>query len=137
MTFKGCTYETILELHTLIIVNETLLHALEKDLQRRRMSRDVDVASCETRVNLQRNFIKELQRLEADLVEKVDKISFSLNDLEAQVFMKKFVVGLDAVSIQDEMKISSTSYYRLLSLIDEKLKDNKDYKSLTNALKND
>ena len=86
---------------------------------------------------LQKNFIKELHRLEADLVEKIDKIAFSLNDLEAQVFMKKFVVGMDSVEIQDEMKISSTTYYRLLSTIDEKLKDNKDFKILTNSLKND
>ena len=53
MTYKGCTYETILELHTLIMANESLLEALEKDLQRKRMMRDVDVASTEQPVRIQ------------------------------------------------------------------------------------
>jgi hypothetical protein len=43
------------------MTNETLLDALEKDLHRKRMMRDVGVASAETRVNLQKNFIKELK----------------------------------------------------------------------------
>jgi DNA-directed RNA polymerase specialized sigma24 family protein len=137
MTFKGCTYETVLELHTLIMANESLLTALEKDLQRRRMIRDVDLASAETRVNLQKNFIKELHRLEADLVEKIDKIAYSLSDLEAQLFLKKFIIGLDTTDIQDQMKISSSTYYRLMTQIENKLSDNKDFDGITRTLKNE
>lgn len=137
MTYKGCTYETILELHTLIMANETLLQALEKDLQRKRMMRDVDVASTETRVNLQRNFIKELHRLEEDLVEKVDKIAYSLTDLEAQIFLRKFVIGKSVQEIMNELMISQSSYYRSWALINEKLKDNNDFKILTETLKNE
>lgn len=135
MTFKGCTYETILELHTLIMANETMLTALEKDLQRRRMSRDVDIATAETRVNLQKNFLKELHRLEEDLVEKIDKIAYSLSDLEAQLFLKKFVVGLDKVSIQNDMRISQSNYYRIVAEIEEKLKYDENFKEITKALK--
>jgi DNA-directed RNA polymerase specialized sigma24 family protein len=135
MTYKGCEYETILELHTLIMANETLLGALEKELQRKRMIRDVDLASTETRTNLQRNFVKELKRLEEDLVDKIDKIAFSLSDLEAQIFLRNFVIGMSPNCIMKELSISSSSYYRNLSLINEKLKDNDDFKSLTEALK--
>ena len=135
MTYKGCSYETILELHTLIMTNETLLCALEKDLQRKRMIRDVDLSNTETRVNLQRNFVKELKRLEEDLVEKVDKIAFSLTDLEAQIFLRNFVIGMSPQDIINELCISSSVYYRNLSLINEKIKDNEDFKNLTEALK--
>lgn len=137
MTFKGCTYETILELHTLIMANETLLKALEKDLQRKRMMRDVDVASTETRVNLQRNFVKELHRLEEGLVDDVDKIAYSLSDLEAQIFLRKFVIGKSAQEIMSELMISQSSYYRSWALINEKLKDNDHFQELTEVLKNE
>lgn len=135
MTYKGCEYETILELHTLIMVNETLLCALEKDLLRKRMIRDVDLASSETKVNIQRNFIKELKRLEADLVDKVDKIAFSLSDIEAQIFLRKFVIGMPPQDIMSELNISHSFYYKNLALINEKLKDNEDFNNLTETLK--
>jgi DNA-directed RNA polymerase specialized sigma subunit len=135
MTYKGCEYETILELHTLIMTNETLLCALEKDLTRKRMIRDVDLANTETRVNLQRNFVKELKRLEEDLVEKVDKIAFSLNDIEAQIFLRNFVIGMSPQDIINELCISQATYYRNLALINEKIKDDEDFKSLSEALK--
>lgn len=135
MTFKSCKYESILELHSLIMTNETLLTALEKDLARKRMMRDVGVASAETRVNLQKNFIKELHRLEGDLVEKIDKIAYSLNDMEAQIFLRKFVIGMGATDIMKELNISSSNYYRFTALIEEKIKDNKDFDKLTETLK--
>lgn len=135
MTFKGSTYETMLELHTLIMASETLLGALEKDLQRKRMLRDVDLASAETRLNLQRNFLKELHRLEEDLVDKVDKIAFSLSDIEAQIFLRKFVIGKTPQDIMNELSISQPTYYRNVALMNEKLRNNKDFKELTETLK--
>lgn len=135
MTFKSCKYESILELHTLIMTNEILLSALEKELQRKRMMRDVGVADAETRVNLQKNFLKELKRLEGDLVEKVDKISYSLNDTEAQIFVRKFVLGMNSCDIMNELHISSSNYYRFIALIEEKIKDNKDFEKITETLK--
>lgn len=135
MTFKSCKYESILELHTLIMTNEVLLGALEKELQRKRMMRDVGVADAETRVNLQKNFLKELKRLEGDLVEKVDKISYSLNDTEAQIFVRKFVLGMNSCDIMNELHISSSNYYRFIALIEEKIKDNKDFEKITETLK--
>jgi DNA-directed RNA polymerase specialized sigma24 family protein len=117
------------------MANETLLNALEKELQRKRMIRDVDLASTETRTNLQRNFVKELKRLEEDLVDKVDKIAFSLSDIEAQIFLRNFVIGMSPQEIMAELNISSSAYYRYLSLINERIKDNDDFKNLTEALK--
>jgi transposase len=117
------------------MTNEILLSALEKELQRKRMMRDVGVADAETRVNLQKNFLKELKRLEGDLVEKVDKISYSLNDTEAQIFVRKFVLGMNSCDIMNELHISSSNYYRFIALIEEKIKDNKDFEKITETLK--
>lgn len=135
MTYKGCQYETILELHTLIMTNETLLCALEKDLQRKRMMRDIDVANTETRVNLQRNFIKELKRLEEDLVEKIDKIAYSLSDTEAQIFIMKFVIGKSPQDIMNDLIITQPTYYRNVAMINEKLKDSETFKQVLETLK--
>jgi hypothetical protein len=114
---------------------ETLLCALEKDLQRKRMMRDVEIASSETRVNLQRNFVKELKRLEEDLVEKVDRIVYSLNDFEAQIFLRHFIIGKEPQEIMSELLMCKSSYYKHIALINEKLKDNKDFEALTVALR--
>lgn len=135
MTYKGCQYETILELHTLIMVNEKYLEALEKELVRKRMMRDINLAEAETKVNLQRNFIKELIRLEEDLVDKVDRIAYSLNDIEAQVFLRRFVIGKAPRDIKDELNICHSVFYRSVATIEEKLKNNATFNELLEALK--
>ena len=135
MTYKGCQYETLLELHTLILINKTYLEALEKELVRKRMMRDINLAEAETKVNLQRNFIKELTYLEESLVDKIDRIAFSLNDIEAQIFLKKFVIGKEAQDIQNELNIRHSAYYRYIAMINEKLKNNADFAELSEALR--
>lgn len=135
MTYKGCQYETLLELHTLILVNKTYLEALEKELVRKRMMRDIGIAEAETKVNLQRNFIKELTYLEESLVDKIDTIAFSLSDLESQIFLRKFVIGKSPQDIMNELSISHSVFYRCMAMINEKLKDNENFAVLSETLK--
>ena len=70
-------------------------------------------------------------------MEKVDKIAYSLSDLESQIFIRKFVTGKSPQDIQNELLISNSNYYRCITSMNEKLKDNKDYIELTESLKTD
>lgn len=122
MTFKGASYETMLEIERLIIIQKAMLKAYEMELKYRRLQREKEeVEVVLVKINLQENFIKELEDLSNDLYEKMNLLLEDLNETEGQVFLMKFVLGKSNEEIMEELAISSRTLYRNFESIQREL----------------
>ena len=93
MTFKGGKYEALLDIWQLLTVNKQLLELYRKELQYKILKKDVDIASCEVKVQLQENFVREIGLLQEEVVNKVELLATTLSDIETQIFLKKFIIS--------------------------------------------
>lgn len=126
MTFKGARYESILEIERLLIVARATKKAYEFELKCKRMQCErISASEVEVKLNIQNKFIEELEELEENLLEDMDKIADNLNDIEAKVFHAKFIVGKTNQEIMDELAISETTLKRYYNKISEAM--NTDY----------
>ena len=122
MTFKGASYETMLEIERLIIIQKAMLKAYEMELKYRRLQREKEeVEVVLVKINLQENFIKELEDLSNELYEKMNLLLEDLNETEGQVFLMKFVLGKSNEEIMEELAISSRTLYRNFESIQREL----------------
>jgi len=135
MTFKGETYESILDLHLLKLTAEKVLEAYEADLMTRRLTRSAYINECETKVNLQKKYIAKLNRLEENLLDDIDRLTSQLKDMQTKVFMEKFVIGRNWQDSCIELGISKTPYFQYVIEIENILKDSKIFKDLKKFLK--
>lgn len=126
MTFKGVTYQSLIEIERLIIVQEAVLKAYELELKFRRLQREKEeVQTVLVKINLQENFITELKQLREDLIEKIDILLENLNETEGKVFLRKFVLGKDNQEIMEELAISQPTLYRHYDSIQKELEETK------------
>lgn len=121
MTFKGGKYEALLDIWQMLTTNKYLLEIYKKELQYKRLKKDLDVSACEVKVKLQENFVNEIANLQEEVVNKVELLSSRLSDIETQIFLKKFIIGQDNKIIMEELGISQATLYRHYDNIKEQL----------------
>lgn len=121
MTYKGATYESIIDIKRLIIVEEAKLDTLKIKQKYLRLRNDPEKNSVRIEINLQENFIKELQTLLNNLLEKIEFLSSSMDNVEVSIFIAKFINGDTNQEIIEKLAVSQTTLYRYLEKIDEKL----------------
>lgn len=137
MTFKGATYETLIDIERLLITQEAYLRAYELELKFRRLQREKEeIEAVAIKINLQQNFIKELKQLRDDLIEQMDIMLENLNEMEGKIFLRKFVLGKDNQDIMDELAISTATLYRYYDSIQKELKETKVGNNLLTSLSN-
>lgn len=134
MTYKGATYESIIDIKRLIIVEEAKLDTLKIKQKYLRLRNDPEKNSVRIEINLQENFIKELQQLLDNLLEKIEFLSSSMDNVEVEVFISKFINGDTNQEIIEKLAISQTTLYRYLEKIDEKLSETEFGKELQISL---
>ena len=134
MTYKGATYESIIDIKRLIIVEEAKLDTLKIKQKYLRLRNDPEKNSVRIEINLQENFIKELQTLLNNLLEKIEFLSSSMDNVEVSIFIAKFINGDTNQEIIENLAISQTTLYRYLEKIDEKLSETEFGKELQISL---
>ena len=134
MTYKGATYESIIDIKRLIMVEEAKLDTLKIKQKYLRLRNDPERNSVRIEINIQENFIKELNELLQGLIDKIEFLSSSMDNVEVQIFLAKFVNGDTNQEIIDKLTISQTTLYRYLDKIDEKLSETTFGKDLQKAL---
>jgi Txe/YoeB family toxin of Txe-Axe toxin-antitoxin module len=134
MTYKGESYQGVIDIQILLIVAETQLRAYKAEQKAKRLKNDPDLSEIARRINIQEKFIKEVSELLDDLLEKMDKLASGMNDLETQIFLKKYMIGKDNLTIMDELAIAKTTYYDYCKKIDEKIKTTPFGRDLITAL---
>lgn len=134
MTYKGESYQGVIDVQILLIVAETQLRAYKAEQKAKRMKNDPDLSEIAKRINIQEKFIREVSDLLDDLIEKMDILASGMNDLETQIFLRKYMIGKDRQEIMDELVICRTTYYDYCKRIDEKLKETQFGRDLISAL---
>lgn len=123
MTFKGVEYQTILDIERCLFVAEAEEKALQFQLKTARLQREKElIEETVIRLEIQQNFINELNKLIEELLEKIDKINETTNDVESKIFIGKFVENKSNQQLMEELYISSAVFFRYIDSIDRKLK---------------
>lgn len=134
MTFKGVEYQTILDIERTLFVAEADEKVLNFQLQNARLQcNKKDIEETMVKLNVQQNFIKQLKELIADLVEKIDRINETTNDIESKIFIDLFVKNKTHNEIMSELYICRAVYYRYINSLSKKL-ENKEGEELKTAL---
>lgn len=134
MTYKGATYESIIDIKRLIMVEQAKLDTLKIKQKYLRLKNDPERNSVRIEINLQENFIKELEELLDNLLERIEFLTSSMENVETEVFISKFINGDTNQEIMDKLSISQTTLYRYLTNIDQKLSETSFGKEIKLAL---
>lgn len=134
MTYKGATYESIIDIKRLIMVEQAKLDTLKIKQKYLRLKNDPERNSVRIEINLQENFIKELEELLDNLLERIEFLTSSMENVETEVFISKFINGDTNQEIMDKLSISQTTLYRYLTNIDRKLSETSFGKEIKLAL---
>lgn len=134
MTYKGATYESIIDIKRLIMVEQAKLDTLKIKQKYLRLKNDPERNSVRIEINLQENFIKELEELLDNLLERIEFLTSSMENVETEVFISKFINGDTNQEIIDKLSISQTTLYRYLTNIDQKLSETSFGKEIKLAL---
>lgn len=136
MTFKGATYSSILDLETLIIVWEANLKACQIELKYLSVVRDKNgIAEIGVKINCYEKGLEELNKLEKNLIEKMEAIAEGMNDLESRVFIGKFIDGKDNTSLMNELGVSLPTLYRYYDSIEKQLEETQYGKDIRESLR--
>ena len=134
MTYKGATYESIIDIKRLIMVEEAKLDTLKIKQKYLRLRNDPERNSVRIEINLQENFLKELNELLDNLLNRIEFLTSSMENVETEVFISKFINGDTNQEIMDRLTISQTTLYRYLTNIDQKLSETSFGKEISLAL---
>ncbi len=138
MTFSGACYETILDIERLICIEEYRLKAYRIKLKYMQTTRNKDgIAETQSLLNLTNDYVNELQKLEEDMLDKIDIFNRSLNDVEMEIFTRKFVKNQDNDEIIRELYLADTSFYRYCKSIKAKMEESEYGKAILETLKKD
>ena len=121
MTFKGETYQGIIDIQMLLIVAETQLQAYKAEQKVKRLRNDPDKHEIAIKINIQEKYINELDNLLEDLLEKMDTLAEGMNDIECQVFIRRFITGKTNEEIMSELHISKTTLFNHFDSIANKM----------------
>lgn len=121
MTFKGETYQGIIDIQMLLIVAQTQLQAYKAEQKVKRLRNDPDKHEIAIKINIQEKYINELEILLEDLLEKMDTLAEGMSDIECQIFVRKFITGKTTEEIMDELHISRTRFFFHIDSIKEKI----------------
>ncbi len=134
MTYKGATYESIIDIKRLIMVEEAKLDTLKIKQKYLRLRNDPERNSVRIEINIQENFLKELNELLDNLLNRIEFLTSSMENVETEVFISKFINGDTNQEIMDRLTISQTTLYRYLANIDQKLSETSFGKEISLAL---
>ena len=124
MTFKGVTYESIVDIERLIIVSECRLDIFNLELNKCVMQNDkVGADEVRVKINLENNFLNEVKERKEFLLEEMDKLANDLNDMEYKVFIAKFMKGKTNKEIQSELFITERWLMKICNKIWLVMKD--------------
>lgn len=136
MTFSGACYETIIDIERLICIEEYRLKAYKIKLKYMQTIRDKDgIAETQSLLSLTNDYVNELQKLEEDMLNKIDVFNRNLNDIEMEIFTRKFVKNQDNEKIIQELYLADTSFYNYCKSIKSKMENTEYGKSILETLK--
>lgn len=134
MTYKGLTYECVLDLIRLKVVCKAQLKAYISEYEVVKKLGDSDlIQECSEKIKVQRNFIKILEQNEIELMDDIKSIAEEMSDIEWNVFVCAFVKGLSCIDTIKELNIQKTTYYKYMEKIINKIEDT----NIERKLKND
>ena len=124
MTFKGATYSSILDLETLVFVWEANLRALRIEFKHYQTIRDMyKLQETQIKINVYEKGLNELQKLEEELLSKIDALNSESNDTQNKVFALKFIKGYTNDRIMEELHISKATLFIYFDRIDKQLEN--------------
>lgn len=124
MTFKGATYSSILDLETLMFVWEANLKALKIEFKYYQTIRDTyNLRETQIKINVYEKGLNELQKLEEELLAKIDALNSESNDTQNKVFALKFIKGYTNDRIMEELHISKATLFIYFDRIDKQLEN--------------
>ena len=124
MTFKGATYSSILDLETLMFVWEANLRALRIEFKHYQAIRDTyNLRETQVKINVYEKGLNELQKLEEELLAKIDALNSETNDTQNKVFTLKFIKGYTNDRIMEELHISKATLFIYFDRIDKQLEN--------------
>lgn len=124
MTFKGATYSSILDLETLMFVWEANLRALRIEFKHYQAIRDTyNLRETQIKINVYEKGLNELQKLEEELLAKIDALNSETNDTQNKVFTLKFIKGYTNDRIMEELHISKATLFIYFDRIDKQLEN--------------
>ena len=136
MTFSGACYESILDIERLICIEEYRLRAYQTKMKYMQQIRDKDgIKETQVMLNLTTNYYNELSKLEKAMINKIELFNRNLNDIEADIFLRKFVKNQENGKIQKELFLSPTAFFSHCKNIKDKMLKTEYGKDILNVLK--
>lgn len=136
MTFNGVTYQTIIEMERLIVVTEQMIKMYNAKLKVDELSRNLtSITETKALLNIQVNFLNELKTIEKEMLDEIDIINNSFNDIESKIFICKFVNNMTNKQIKYEFDLADTTYDRYCANINKKLNETETGQKLLKFLK--
>ena len=136
MTFSGATYESMLDIERLIFVENARLKAYQIKLEYMRKTKDKQgIEETQFLMGLCNNYVNELNKLEEDMLYKIDIFNRQLNDIEANIFIRKFIKSQENQQIEKELFLSPAAVSKYCKAIKEKMLSTEYGQSIINTLK--
>ena len=136
MTFSGVSYESMLDIERLIFIEKARLKAYQIKLKYMRETKDKQgIQETQFLMGLCNNYINELDKLEEDMLEKIDMFNRQLNDIEADIFIRKFIKNQENQKIEKELYLSPAAVSKYCKSIKEKMMTTEYAKDILNTLK--
>lgn len=122
MTFKGTTYECIMDFLRLKVVAQANLKAYNVEKEMASKIRDtIKNREVMQKIIVQEKFIEELNKIEKAFIKELKKIAENTSDIEFAVFVYTFVYGMQPLETQRELGISNATYYTHIYNIKERI----------------
>lgn len=114
MTFRGATYETIIDIERLIIVSECRLDIYNLELKKAvKQCNKVELEEVKIKINIEEKFLEEIKERRDFLLEEIEKLNHDLNDTEFKIFISKFIKGKSSGEIESELHLSHSRYHEI------------------------
>lgn len=136
MTFSGACYESILDIERLVCIESYRVKAFQIKLKYMQQSRDKEgIAETQSLLNLTTDFYNMLVEMEQEMIAKIEQTNRLLNDVEGDIFIRKFVKNQENTQIQNELFLSPAAVSKYCKAIKEKMINTEYGKEILETLK--
>ena len=136
MTFSGACYESILDIERLVCIEGYRVKAIQIKLKYMQQSRDKEgIAETQSLLNLTTDFYNMLVDIEQEMIAKIEQTNRLLNDVEGDIFIRKFVKNQENTQIQNELFLSPAAVSKYCKAIKDKMINTEYGKEILETLK--
>ena len=127
MTFKGKTYETIIDIEKLLMVERFRIDCYASELKHAQIIRNKPrIDQIRIEMNVQLKYVEELEAISKELTENILKLAYQMNKTDDLIFIKKFIEGKDDTVIIEELHLTTEKYQEAINRIAVEL-ENSEY----------